>query len=81
MNDTIPEHLPIDGADPKPWYASTAIWSGLASIGSGIGGIIAYLVSDDHPPEMLTVSVGAIVSGVGAIRGRVRAIQPIEHFS
>jgi len=68
--------LPIYEADPKPWYMSTTIRGGIASILSGLAGVILAL-SGLAPLETLVTSITAIGGGIEAIRGRLRAEQPI----
>ncbi len=72
----IPDHLPLELADPKPWYGSTTILSGIAAILSGLGGVILVLIGQ-APPETMVPSMASIGAGIGAIRGRLSASQPI----
>lgn len=72
----IPDHLPLELADPKPWYGSTTILSGIASILSGLGGVLLVLIGQ-APPDTMVPSLMAIGAGIGAVRGRLNASQPI----
>jgi VIT1/CCC1 family predicted Fe2+/Mn2+ transporter len=60
----------------KPWYQSTTIWSGVASIFSGLAGLILLAIGEAGP-DTVAVSIGAITGGLGAIRGRIIAAQRI----
>lgn len=59
----------------KPWYASQAIWGGIAAIGGGLGSaIFAYL---NHDIGSAIAGLTAAAGGLHAIVGRVKADTPI----
>lgn len=68
--------LPIPEADPKPWYRSQTILSGLAAILSGLAGMVLALIGQ-APAETLVPSITTVLSGISVLRGRVSAEQPI----
>jgi hypothetical protein len=62
--------------DPKPWYSSTTIWSGVASILSGVGALV-LVVLGQAGQETIAPAMASILAGIGAIRGRLQADRPI----
>ena len=61
--------------DTKPFYASQTIWSAIAVIGASAGG--AYLALKTGDMASLGASLTAIIGGVTAIAGRLRATKAI----
>lgn len=75
MSD-VPPMLAIAEADPKPWYRSQTMLSGMAAILSGLAGVVLALIGQ-APVDTLVPSIATVLSGIGVLRGRVRAQQPI----
>ena len=61
--------------DAKPFWASQTIWSAIAVVGSSATG--AWLAWKSSDLAAFGAALTALVGGVNAIVGRLRATQPI----
>ncbi len=61
--------------EPKPFWASQTIWSSIAVVGSSATG--AYLAWASGDMASFSAALTALVGGINAIIGRLRASQPI----
>lgn len=61
--------------DAKPFWASQTVWSALAVIGSSAAGAALAWKSGDM--AAFGAALTALLGGINAIVGRVRASQPI----
>lgn len=61
--------------ETKPFWASQTIWSSLAVIGASAAGALLAWRSGDF--AAFGVALTAILGGVNAIVGRIRAVTPI----
>lgn len=76
-HDLLPEAaLPIPLADPKPWYASRTIIGSLMVLVSQTAALAGW---DLDAPALTEIALQAValVGGVVALWGRLRAEQPI----
>lgn len=66
----------------KPALKSTAIWGGLVAIAAGILPAVGYHLTQDDMQKLTTYAgeAAAIVGGIVAIIGRVKATKPIRGF-
>jgi hypothetical protein len=62
-------------ADAKPFWASQTIWSSVAVIGSSLAGAFLAWRSGDF--AAFGAAVTAVLGGVNAIIGRIRAVTTI----
>jgi hypothetical protein len=60
----------------KPWWASRAIWGGLAAMVAGIGMMLGIDINAAELTDALA-SLGAVVGGLLAVGGRVAATKRI----
>jgi len=65
--------LPLE--DVKPFWASQTVWSALAVIGSSAAGAALAWKSGDM--VAFGAALTALLGGINAVVGRVRASQPI----
>lgn len=66
----------VDSVAPKGWLKSSTVRWGVISIVSGVVGLaISYYTPN---PELITGSIMGIITGIGAVRGRVKAEQPVN---
>lgn len=63
------------GVDAKPFWASQTIWSAVAVVGSSATG--AWLAWKAGDMASFGAALTALVGGLNAIVGRLRATQPI----
>jgi len=77
MTPQTPSYLPINGADPKPWWQSTTVLGSLAVVLSQAAGLAGIHLDAGQLLEIGTSLVG-LAGGLVAIWGRVRAAQPIR---
>lgn len=68
-------NLITDKIETKPFWASQTIWSSIAVVGSSATG--AYLAWVGGDMAGFSAALTALVGGVNAIIGRLRATQPI----
>ena len=61
--------------DTKPFWASQTIWSSVAVIGSSAAGAFLAWRSGDF--AAFGAAVTAVLGGLNAIVGRIRAVTPI----
>ncbi len=61
--------------ETKPFWASQTIWSAIAVIGSSVAGALLAWRSGDF--AAFGAAVTAVLGGLNAIVGRVRAVTPI----
>lgn len=61
--------------ETKPFWASQTIWSSIAVVGSSATG--AYLAWSAGDMAGFSAALTALVGGINAIIGRLRATQPI----
>ncbi len=61
--------------DTKPFWASQTIWSAIAVVGSSATG--AWLAWKSADMAAFGAALTALVGGLNAIVGRLRATQPI----
>lgn len=61
--------------ETKPFWASQTIWSAVAVIGSSAAGALLAWRSGDF--AAFGVALTAILGGLNAIVGRIRAVTPI----
>ena len=59
----------------KPFWASQTIWSSFAVVGSSVAGAFLAWRSGDF--AAFGAAVTAILGGLNAIAGRIRAVKPI----
>ena len=76
--------------DQKPFYASATIWGGGVAAVAGVAGIFGYTITPADQAALtesvgqvvtLVTSVSALVGGLLAIWGRVRASKTIASKS
>ena len=65
----------VTTADTKPFWASQTIWSAIAVVGSSATG--AWLAWKSSDMAAFGAALTALVGGLNAIVGRLRATQPI----
>ena len=65
----------INAVDAKPFWASQTIWSAVAVVGSSATG--AWLAWKGGDMASFGAALTALVGGLNAIVGRLRATQPI----
>ncbi len=65
----------INVVDTKPFWASQTIWSAIAVVGSSATG--AWLAWKSADMAAFGAALTALVGGLNAIVGRLRATQPI----
>ena len=65
----------VNPIDPKPFWASQTIWSAVAVVGSSATG--AWLAWKGGDMASFGAALTALVGGLNAIVGRLRATQPI----
>ena len=63
--------------EPKPWYASRAMWGGLVTAGAGVAGLAGYAVDSAALTDLVIGGV-TLVGGVLAWVGRAQATRPIR---
>lgn len=76
MTEDTPAYLPIPEADPKPWYHSRGIVGSLMVIVAQAGAVAGLNLDAGLLTEIAMQAV-ALVGGVLALIGRLRAEQPI----
>ena len=72
---TNDEKLQANSEHTKPFWASQTIWSAIAVVGSSAAGAFLAFRSGDF--AAFGAAVTAILGGLNAIVGRVRAVKPI----
>lgn len=60
----------------KPFWASQTIWSAIAVVGSSIGG--AWLAWNTRDMAAFGAALTAMLGGINAVVGRLRATSPIK---
>ena len=65
----------MNAVDAKPFWASQTIWSAIAVVGSSATG--AWLAWKSSDMAAFGAALTALVGGLNAIVGRLRATQPI----
>jgi hypothetical protein len=65
----------MNAADTKPFWASQTIWSAIAVVGSSATG--AWLAWRSSDMAAFGAALTALVGGLNAIIGRLRATKPI----
>jgi hypothetical protein len=70
--------IPVE-KQPKPKYKSLTIWAGILSIVTGTADFITnFTVEDAVQVHRILVDVGALLGGLGAIYGRIRARRVVQ---
>lgn len=72
----VPDYLPLAEADPKCWWQSRTILGAAAVVLSQVLALVGAHLDAPQVLGILTDVVG-LVGGIVAIRGRLRAAQPI----
>lgn len=69
--------LPIDLADPKPWYTSRGVVGAVAVIAAQTATVFGLSLDAGQITEIALQAV-TLIGGVVALWGRLRAEQPIR---
>ena len=75
MSSKTSSQIELSAEDAKPFWASQTVWSALAVIGSSAAGAALAWKSGDM--AAFGAALTALLGGVNAVVGRVRARQPI----
>lgn len=68
--------LPMIDADPKPWYRSRGVIGSLATVVATLAGLFGVSLDAGTLTE-LVLQATALGGGLLALRGRIKAAQPI----
>jgi hypothetical protein len=61
---------------PKPLLSSVTVWSGIGAILSGLS-TLALVYGGAVGADAIAPAITGILSGIGAIIGRLKAVRPI----
>ena len=66
--------------DEKNWYASKGVWGGVVAAGAGLAGVLGYAIDEATQAHIveLAVSAAALVGGVLALIGRIKASKAVK---
>jgi uncharacterized membrane protein HdeD (DUF308 family) len=70
----------MDNNEVKPWYASKAVIGGAVAVVAGVVGLFGYSVNPEDSAAVTEalVGLGAVVGGLLAVVGRIKASKKIK---
>jgi len=73
----------VEAVLPKPWWQSRTVIGAAVTLVSGVGAVAGYGISDQTQAQLtdLLAAGGALVGGVLALWGRIRADRAVSFRS